>query len=95
MEGSLLATLACAILTAAATGVTAQTFPRKPVRIISPYPTGITPDAAARLVAEKLARDWRWRNPTLQERFRDGMGAAAVLAIKLCRLPLRPLRSWR
>jgi tripartite-type tricarboxylate transporter receptor subunit TctC len=36
----------------------AQTFPAKLVRITSPYPTGISPDIAARLIADKLSRYW-------------------------------------
>lgn len=36
----------------------AQSFPAKPVRIISPFPTGSGPDVVARLVAEKLSARW-------------------------------------
>lgn len=36
----------------------AQSFPNRPVRIITPYSTGIAPDITARIVAEKLARQW-------------------------------------
>ncbi len=36
----------------------AQTFPNRPVRIITPYSTGIAPDITARIVAEKLSRLW-------------------------------------
>src|SRR5262249_21458298 len=43
---------------AAATGALAQTFPSKPVKIVSPYPNGLTPDIAARAVAERLTRTW-------------------------------------
>ena len=35
-----------------------QAFPSKPVRIISPYPTGIAPDGAVRVIADKLAQAW-------------------------------------
>jgi tripartite-type tricarboxylate transporter receptor subunit TctC len=38
--------------------VGAQSFPNRPVRIITPYSTGIAPDITARIVAEKLARQW-------------------------------------
>jgi len=36
----------------------AQTYPTKLVRIVSPFPTGISPDTAARLVADRLSKAW-------------------------------------
>ena len=36
----------------------AQEFPARPVRILSPYPTGISPDVATRIVAERLGKLW-------------------------------------
>ena len=50
--------LAFALLLAAATGALAQNFPSKPVKIVSPYPNGLTPDIAARAIAERLTRTW-------------------------------------
>src|SRR5882762_1352411 len=55
-----------AALLLAASGAWAQTpstgsgqaFPGKPVKIVSPYPAGLTPDIAARAVAERLSRTW-------------------------------------
>src|SRR5437899_3361438 len=47
-----------ALLLAAAWSAFAQTFPAKPVKIVSPYPAGLTPDIAARAVAERLSRTW-------------------------------------
>ena len=47
-----------AVLALMASGVQAQTYPAKLVRIVSPYPTGITPDTAARLVADRLSKSW-------------------------------------
>src|SRR5690348_15793401 len=35
-----------------------QTYPIKPIRIISPYPAGGTTDILARLVGAKLTEDW-------------------------------------
>lgn len=35
-----------------------QAFPSKPVRIVSPYPSGITPDIAARAIADRLSKTW-------------------------------------
>ena len=47
-----------ALAFAACTAAFAQAYPAKPVRITSPYPTGISPDISARLMAEKLSRYW-------------------------------------
>ena len=49
--------LAIAMLVAGSAAF-AQSFPNRPVRIITPYSTGIAPDITARIVAEKLARQW-------------------------------------
>lgn len=50
--------LAGALLLVAASGALAQGFPSKPVKIVSPYPNGLTPDIAVRAVAERLTRTW-------------------------------------
>ena len=50
--------LACAALAILPTGAFPQGFPAKPVRIVSPYPSGITPDIAARALAERLTKTW-------------------------------------
>jgi tripartite-type tricarboxylate transporter receptor subunit TctC len=50
----LLAALLCTVSTTSL----AQTFPTRTVRIITPYSTGIAPDVTARIVAEKLSRQW-------------------------------------
>ena len=47
-----------ALLLIVAQGAWAQGFPSKPVKIVSPYPNGLTPDIAARAVAERLTRTW-------------------------------------
>lgn len=49
--------LAWALLLVAC-GAFAQEFPSKPVRIVSPYPAGLTPDVAARALADRLSRTW-------------------------------------
>ena len=36
----------------------AQPYPAKPVRVLTPFPTGSGPDSALRLVGEKLAKAW-------------------------------------
>jgi tripartite-type tricarboxylate transporter receptor subunit TctC len=54
-----ISTLAIALsISAVSTVTSAQNFPTRPVRIITPYSTGIAPDITARIVAEKLARQW-------------------------------------
>jgi len=47
-----------ALLLAAASSAWAQNFPTKPVKIVSPYPNGLTPDIAVRAVADRLSRTW-------------------------------------
>ncbi len=36
----------------------AQTYPAKPIRVITPFPTGSGPDSALRLVGERLTKAW-------------------------------------
>lgn len=40
------------------TGLHAEDFPTKPVRIITPFPPGAGPETVARVVAEKLGKLW-------------------------------------
>jgi tripartite-type tricarboxylate transporter receptor subunit TctC len=47
-----------ATLIAIAPHATAQTFPSKPVRIITPFPPGSGPDTVLRVVGEKLSKSW-------------------------------------
>ena len=53
------AALASIVSFAIATTSLAQTYPTKPVRVITPFPTGSGPDSALRLVGEKVAKAWR------------------------------------
>jgi len=55
---TLLKVLAIACMAAPAAFSSHAQYPSKVVRIVSPYPTGISPDISARLVAEKLSRYW-------------------------------------
>ena len=43
---------------ALATPASAQQFPVKPVKVITPFPAGSGPDAALRIVGDKLGRAW-------------------------------------
>lgn len=81
--------LAVSVLTAFVLAFAAQTssaqapgtaFPSKPVRITSPFPTGLTPDVTLRMVAEKLARGWN--QPVIVEARPGGNGLIAIGAMK-------------
>ena len=58
----------------------AQTFPTKPVRIITPFPVGSGPEGVARLVADKLAKNWG--QPVTVENRPGGNGFIAIDAFK-------------
>jgi tripartite-type tricarboxylate transporter receptor subunit TctC len=58
----------------------AQSFPAKPVKILSPFPTGITPDTAARLVADRLSKTWG--QPVIVEPRPGANGFIAIGAAK-------------
>ena len=58
----------------------AQTFPTKPVRIITPFPVGSGPEGVARLVADKLSK--AWGQPVTVENRPGGNGFIAIDAFK-------------
>lgn len=58
----------------------AQTFPSKPVRIITPFPVGSGPEGVARLVADKLSKTWG--QPVTVENRPGGNGFIAIDAFK-------------
>jgi len=58
----------------------AQTFPSKPVRIITPFPVGSGPEGVARLVADKLSKSWG--QPVTVENRPGGNGFIAIDAFK-------------
>ncbi len=58
----------------------AQTFPTKPVRIITPFPVGSGPEGVARLVADKLSKTWG--QPVVVENRPGGNGFIAIDAFK-------------
>lgn len=76
------AALACAAaLTVFATGpATAQDFPTKPVRIVTPFPAGSGPEVALRLVSDKLSKIWG--KPVIVDNRPGASGFIAIEAIK-------------
>src|SRR5215510_11790240 len=75
-----LAAWVAAIALGAAGSVVAQSYPTKPVHIVSPYPTGISPDVAARLVGERLSK--AWGQPVVVEPRPGANGFIAIGAAK-------------
>jgi len=41
-----------------AAGAHAENFPSRPIRLLTPYPAGLTPDVATRVLADKLSKIW-------------------------------------
>ena len=72
--------LAGAALAGAATGVLAQGYPAKPIRIISAFPTGISPDTAMRIAADKLTG--QFKQGVIVEPRPGGNGFIAIGAAK-------------
>ena len=72
---ALLASLAYAVQPASA-----QTFPTRPVRIITPFPVGSGPDGIARLLADKLSKSWG--TSVFVENRPGGNGFVAIDAFK-------------
>ena len=54
--GRFIGCLVGVLLTLIADQTSAQTFPSRPIRVISPYPAGLSPDVAMRVLADKLSR---------------------------------------
>ncbi len=54
----LAAVLMAGLITGHAGGACAQTYPARPVHILSVYPSGAGPDLVARMFADKLSRLW-------------------------------------
>ncbi len=57
-----------------------DTFPSKPVKVITAFPAGSGPDVALRVVAERLAK--KWGQPVVVENKPGGNGFIAIGAIK-------------
>lgn len=62
------------------TGLHAEDFPTKPVRIITPFPPGAGPETVARVVAEKLGK--LWGKTVVVENRPGGNGFIAINAFK-------------
>jgi len=58
----------------------APAFPSKPVRITSPFPTGLAVDVATRLLAERLSR--AWGQQVIVDARPGGNGLIAIGAVK-------------
>ncbi len=67
-------------LAAGSPAASPQAFPSKPVRIVSPYPNGLTPDIAVRAVADRLSRTWN--QPVIVEPRPGANGFIAIGAAK-------------
>jgi tripartite-type tricarboxylate transporter receptor subunit TctC len=72
--------VAAAISVFLAANVSAQNFPTKPVRIITPFPVGSGPEGVVRQLAEKLSRTWG--QPVVVENKPGGNGFIAIDAFK-------------
>jgi tripartite-type tricarboxylate transporter receptor subunit TctC len=73
--------LLAAVLLALSPGVsTAQDFPSKPIRLISPFPPGSGPDVMMRVVADRAAQ--QLKQPLVLEPRTGGAGIPAMEAIK-------------
>ena len=57
-----------------------QSFPNKPVRIITPFPVGSGPEGVTRMVADKLSK--LWGQPVIVENKPGGNGFIAIESFK-------------
>ncbi|MSQ53353.1 MAG: tripartite tricarboxylate transporter substrate binding protein [Betaproteobacteria bacterium] len=70
----------CLMTAFAAAPLHAQSYPVKPVKIMSVFPTGLSPDIYLRVVADKLSR--YWGQPVIVEARPGGNGFVAIGALK-------------
>ncbi|QGW82026.1 Bug family tripartite tricarboxylate transporter substrate binding protein [Variovorax paradoxus] len=74
------AALVAAAFSLAAAPASAQDYPTRPVRIITPFPVGSGPEGVVRLLADKLSR--AWGKPVTVENRPGGNGFIAIDAFK-------------
>lgn len=75
--------LGCAaftVLCIAAQPAQSQTFPTKPVRIVTPFPAGSGPEVALRLVGDRLSK--RWGQPVIIDNRPGASGFIAFETVK-------------
>src|SRR3954470_23576670 len=73
--------VACLIaLTAIGAALAAEPWPQRTVRLIVPFGSGSGPDVAARLYAERLAAESRWKRPVIVENRPGAEGLIGVTA---------------
>ncbi len=73
--------LAAALMVISASAQAAnEEFPARAIHIITPYPTGITPDVATRILADKLSK--LWGKPVIVETKPGANGFLAFGAVK-------------
>ncbi|MDB5875286.1 MAG: tripartite tricarboxylate transporter substrate binding protein [Ramlibacter sp.] len=70
----------CAALAALPSYAQGPGFPTKTVRVITAFPAGSGPDAALRVVAERLSR--KWGQPVIVDNRPGGNGFIAINALK-------------
>ncbi|ABM59160.1 Bug family tripartite tricarboxylate transporter substrate binding protein [Verminephrobacter eiseniae] len=75
-----LASAMLAMQTLALQPAQAQTFPAKPVRVVTPFPAGSGPEVALRLVADRLGK--RWGQPVIVDNRPGASGFIAIEAVK-------------
>ncbi len=71
---------AASILAALSHPAAAQQFPTRPVRVITPFPSGSGPDSVIRIVGDKLTREWGQQ--VVVENRPGGNGFIAIEAAK-------------
>lgn len=60
--------------------VFAQSFPTRPVRVISSFPAGSGPDVGLRIVADALSK--KWKQPVVVDNRPGGNGFVAIAGLK-------------
>lgn len=69
-----------ALLSQSAISQTAQNYPSKPVKIVTPFPTGSGPDSILRVVSDRLSK--MWGKPVVVENKPGASGFIAIEAVK-------------